>query len=217
MWSVSINRHRADSPFHFSDLLRLQDEWLERLRPSEGSAILFAELAPTVTLGARQIYEEETRSRFQALGDVEVVPGERGGNETWHGPGQWVGFVLTPLQVFTGDSKGVRKSVYQILSSVERVVKLYVKDVHLEEGNRLGLWSDRGKLVSVGIKIRSGYVTSGFSVNCIQKAESFLGINPCGIAESIPDFLFNHGVSPALWESEFLKIPDLILESFSKE
>lgn len=215
MWSVSINRHTPDSPFHFNDLLKLQETWLERLRPTEASALLFAELAPTVTLGARQIHEPETRARFQALGDVEIVPGERGGNETWHGPGQWVGFVLTPLAVFTGDPKGVRRSVYKILENVERVVKSYVPEVHLEDGNRLGLWSSRGKLVSVGIKIRGGYVTSGFALNCIPKAESFLGINPCGIENSIPDFIFTHGLDPAHWDEHFGQIPTQIVESFS--
>ncbi len=215
MWSVSINRHSAESPFTFSDLLRLQAEWLERLRPKQESAILFAEVPPTVTLGARQMYEEETRSRFQALGEVDLIAGERGGNETWHGPGQWVGFILSPLDVFTGDSKGVRKAVYRILESVERVGKRYVPELHLEEGNRLGLWSNRGKIVSVGIKIRGGYVSSGFSLNCIPQKEAFSGINPCGIADSIPDFLFQNSVAPEKWQDEFEKIPSLIVESFS--
>ena len=163
------------------------------------------------------MYEEDTRNRFQALGDVDLVAGERGGNETWHGPGQWVGFVLTPLEFFTGDSKGVRKAVYQILENVERVGKLYVPELHLEDGNRLGLWSARGKIVSVGIKIRSGYVSSGFSLNCIPRKEAFLGINHCGIADSIPDFLFQNSVCPSNWETEFTKLPQLIVESFSKK
>ena len=214
MWSACTNRHQADSPFRFSDLLKLQDEWLEKLRPNQESALLFAELAPTVTLGARQVYDPETRARFQALGDVEIVSGERGGNETWHGPGQWVGFVLTPLEKFTGDAKGVRKSVYKILQNVGRVAKKYVGETHLEDGNRLGLWSNQGKLVSVGIKVRAGYVTSGFAINCIPNPQAFLGINPCGIDQAKPDFLFRESISISEWSQEFMKIPSQITESF---
>lgn len=214
MWSVSTNRHSADHPFHFSDLIATQEEWLAKLRPTESSALLFAEMAPVVTLGARQIHESDARERLQALGDVDLVAGERGGNETWHGPGQWVGFVLTPLHVFTGDAKGVRRAVYKILENVEQVAKLYEPEVHLEDGNRLGLWSDQGKLVSVGIKIRQGYVSSGFALNCIPNPVAFRGINPCGIENSKPDFLFQGRVPNARWEEEFLKIPRLVTESF---
>ncbi len=212
MWSVFTNRHRADHPFRFTDLLSLQTQVLAEIRPAEKSALLFAEVAPTLTLGARQMISEKERARFEML-NLDLVAGERGGNETWHGPGQWVCFVLTPLAEFTGDSRGVRKAVYQILENVRQVAVEYLPEAHLREGPELGLWSNRGKLASVGIKIRDGYVSSGFALNCIQNPLSFSGINPCGIAGSQADFILKNHSHPDL---EFSQIPSRIVSVFEK-
>lgn len=214
MWSVFINRHSEVHPFHFQDLLNLQDSELAKLRPFSASALLFAEVAPVVTVGRRQLQDSAELLRLEALG-VDLVSGERGGNETWHGPGQWIGFVLTPLISFTGDAMGVRKAVYRILGYALEIAKLYEPSAHLREGPELGVWSPRGKLVSVGIKINRGYITSGFSLNCIPSKAAFLGIEPCGIKGAQPDFILGN-LNATEREREFLKLPRLIHEEFSK-
>jgi lipoyl(octanoyl) transferase len=218
MWSVFINRHSPEQPFRFQDLIALQARVLAELRPGGDSALLFAELPPTLTLGARQAGESGVSGRMQGRAGpgVEVVTGERGGNETWHGPGQWVGFVLTPLREFTGDPKGVRRAVHRMLELLLPVVQHYVPDARIEDGSRLGIWSPAGKLASIGIKIRDGYTSSGFALNCIPRPEAFAGIDPCGIAGAVPDFLFSRGIAPEGRESEFEKIPDRIFAVFKK-
>ncbi|NDG84220.1 MAG: hypothetical protein EBX52_04180 [Proteobacteria bacterium] len=202
-------------------MISLQDEVLVKLRPVRGSALLFAELPSTVTLGARQVLSGSPRIgvlKADALRarSVEVVSGERGGNETWHGPGQWVGFVLTPLLEFTGDSKGVRRAVHQILDRVLPVARAYVPEAEIEEGSRLGIWSQQGKLCSVGIKIRDGYTSSGFALNCIPHPDAFFGMDPCGIEGARPDFLFRDRTGGVLLSPEFEKIPELLRDSFEK-
>jgi lipoyl(octanoyl) transferase len=216
MWSVSINRHQPERPFRFGDLLSLQGEVLAKIRPSGGSALLFAELPSTLTLGARQILSNSPRVEALRLRRVEVVSGERGGNETWHGPGQWVGFVLTPLLAFTGDSKGVRRAVHLILESVLPVAKRFIPEARIEEGSRLGIWSDRGKLCSVGIKIRDGYTSSGFALNCIPNPEAFAGIDPCGIRGALPDFIFRDLGDGTQRSREFENVPSWLHSSFEK-
>ncbi len=218
MWSVYIDRHQADRSFRFADLLRRQDEVLSRIRPLHESALVFAELPPTLTLGARQVHQADPArlSEFQELG-IEVVSGERGGNETWHGPGQWVGFVLTSLESFTGDSKGVRLAVFKILDLLLPVVQEFIPEARIEEGARLGIWSNRGKVVSIGIKIREGYTTSGFAINCIPNERAFAGINPCGIAQAKPDFLFRDFSDQSEVEKNFQRIPERILNCFSQK
>jgi lipoyl(octanoyl) transferase len=213
MWSVFIERHRPERPFRFSDLLALQERELSRIRGTKESVLLFAELPPTLTLGARQGEADLERLRARSGPGVDLVPGQRGGNETWHGPGQWVGFVLTSLESFTGDPRGVRAAVMGILERVKRVVEVYRSPVRLEEGERLGLWTDQGKLVSIGIKVREGYTTSGFALNAIPNPSAFAGIDPCGIQGALPDFLFT-GVPEHEWNREFLKLPQLIFEQF---
>jgi lipoyl(octanoyl) transferase len=213
MWSVSINRHSEAQPFRFQDLLALQETTLSKLRTTGGSALLFAELAPVITAGRRQIQDGEARTRLELLG-IDFVSGERGGNETWHGPGQWTCFVLTPLEAFTGDAMGVRKAVHRILRHTLTVTKQFLPESHLREGAELGVWSTKGKLVSVGIKINSGYITSGFAMNCIPSALAFSGISPCGIDQALPDFLLRE-IPQNEREGEFLKLPSLIAEIFS--
>jgi lipoate-protein ligase B len=222
MWSVSINRNLS-----FARLLEIQEEKLLLLKPNQESMLLFAELKPTITLGSRQVHEHAQFERLDAVKllaeqkEIDVIHGERGGNETWHGPGQWVGFVLTPLEKFTGDPKGVRKAVCGILANVKNVVKEYVPEAVTEEGDRMGVWSPNpktgGKIVSVGIKIKGGYITSGFALNCYPHEKSFMGINPCGIAGAAPDFIFQGRVPQEKWAEEFEKIPQKLLESFSSE
>ena len=217
MWSVFIKRHTPEHPFHFSDLISLQGEVLAHVRPSRGSALIFAELPPTVTLGARQLQSNEARIQSLKALQVEVVSGERGGNETWHGPGQWVGFVLTPILEFTGDSKGVRKAVYLILEKVLPVAQQFCPEAEIEEGARLGIWSQSGKLCSVGIKVRDGYTSSGFALNCVPSPAAFLGMDPCGIAGARPDFLFRGISDQEEMEASFGKIPELLHASFRKK
>jgi lipoate-protein ligase B len=198
-------------------LIALQNRVLADLRPVRGSAILFAELPSTITLGARQALDPSLLQWIPSLKlrGIEIETGERGGNETWHGPGQWVGFVLTPLQEFTGDSKGVRLAVHQTLELLMPTVRTYVPDAKIEEGSRLGIWSEEGKLASIGIKIRDGYTSSGFALNCIPNPDAFPGIHPCGIPDAKPDFLFRQSVDAESWSKEFLKIPDRIAGDFS--
>lgn len=216
MWSVCINRNIT-----FAQLLEIQEENLLWLKPKQESMLLFAELKPTITLGSRQVHENSQFDRLNSVKDlahregIDVIHGERGGNETWHGPGQWVGFVISPLEKFTGDSKGVRKAVCGILKNVLKVVKQYEPSAIMEEDDRMGIWSSRGKIVSVGIKIRGGYITSGFALNCFPHSTSFMGINPCGIQGASADFIFMNRVPEEQWKSEFEKIPQLITESFN--
>jgi len=217
-WEVSINRNIS-----FARLLEIQEEGLNRLKPENGSLLIFAELKSTITLGSRQIHENAQFSHLNqvkeiaAREDIDIHHGERGGNETWHGPGQWVGFVVTPLVKFTGDPRGVRKAVCGILKRVHQVVKEYEPNAVVEEDDRMGIWSKRGKIVSVGIKIRSGYITSGFALNCFPHQTSFMGINPCGIAGAAPDFILSRNFPRDQWDAEFEKIPAKILKAFEED
>lgn len=215
MWYVSTNRHTPEHPFHFQDLLELQARTLAELRARGGSVLLLAELPPTLTLGARQLRDPDVLASFRRrIQAVDLMPGERGGNETWHGPGQWVGFVLTRLESFTGDSKGVRRAVHRILELLLPVAQRYVPGARIEEGARLGIWSDRGKLASIGIKIRDGYTSSGFALNCTPRPEAFLGVDPCGIAGASPDFLFRESIRPEEQDREFERVAVFLGESF---
>lgn len=223
MWCVYTRRSTPEHPFSFADLIQLQDQILSELKIlplHRQKAMIFAEVSSTVTLGARQVHDEAQRAHLDRLAEtlkrrgVELHSGERGGKETWHGPGQWVGFVLTPLESFTGDARGVRKAVYQILENVREAILPIESQAKIEDDDRLGIWSQTGKLVSIGIKIRDGFISSGFALNCIPHETSFFGIDPCGLAQAKPDFLFKNRVNEERFEDEFRRMPSRLIEVF---
>jgi lipoate-protein ligase B len=223
MWCVYIRRSTPEHSFSFSDLITLQDEVLAELKSqplSRQKAIIFAEVNPVVTLGARQVHAAEERAHIEVLRDmlkangVELDDGARGGKETWHGPGQWIGFVVTPLQEYTGEPRAVRKAVYQILESVKGTVLEFEPQAKIEDDARLGIWSNQGKLVSIGIKVKEGFITSGFALNCVPYSKSFFGINPCGLSDAKPDFLFKNRIDPAVYEEAFSRIPSRLISFF---
>lgn len=217
MWSVFIKRTEKFAPYTFSDLLKDQEEWFstrENWFPSKGHGVLLlSELDPVITLGTRQLNDTQ---KFEGL-SIKWAPGDRGGNETWHGLGQWVGFVITPLEQFTGDSKGVRKSVYKILNLLLPLVQEYLPDAKILEGEELGIWTPRGKVVSVGIKVRRGWMNSGFSVNVFATPESFLGINPCGVKGAAPDYLLSAVRDFESQQSGFIQVGEKISKIFESQ
>ncbi len=208
-WSVFINRTTPQAPFTFQDLQNLQDSVLEQLQSQGGQALLFAEVEPVVTLGQRQVAWEQIPDSVRQLDaqkTIQVVAGNRGGNETWHGPGQWVCFVLAELVHWVGDSRGVRKAIDQTLGRILPVIQEDIPEAVIEQDDRLGIWSPSGKIVSIGIKVQKGWLKSGFSVNVFRTPHSFFGINPCGL-NAQPDFLLKKFSDFTELESRFVQIP----------
>lgn len=191
MWYVYTKRTQTQKPYAFEDLVQDQEYWFQNRAewyPQKAQGVLLlAELEPVVTLGTRLIHQSK---KFDDL-KLHWVAGNRGGNETWHGPGQWVGFVITPLDSFVKDSKGVRKSVYKILDLLLPLIREYKDDAEIRDGDALGIWSKKGKLVSVGIKVRQGWINSGFALNVYETPHSFKGIFPCGLQGAKADFIFS--------------------------
>ena len=68
--------------------------------------------------------------------------------------------------------------------------------------------------MSVGIKIKEGYVTSGFALNCIPSPQAFLGMDPCGIQGALPDFIFRESIPKEKWNEEFERIPKKVGATF---
>gem|GEM_PF-4779765 len=145
-------------------------------------AILLSELAPVVTLGRRTPSSELLVNR-PALkrGGIDILDVDRGGLATWHGPGQWVAFVVDSLERLTGDARGVRRAVDGLLDSALAVSRRHGIEAAKREGAELGLWTSRGKLASVGVQISGGVLLHGIALNCFRTPTSFAGIRPCGL------------------------------------
>lgn len=161
-----------------------------------GFALLF-ECAPTVTLG-RRLQDPELRKahllwsqeEFARQG-VAVQQIQRGGFATYHGPGQWVLFLVDRLDRLTGDRRGVRKAVTGLLDGTREFAQSLLphEEVMTCIGGELGVWSPRGKLAALGIEIEAGVLLHGMALNFYRAGEAFPGIRPCGLDTPPADLL----------------------------
>ena len=141
--------------------------------PETPDEIWFLEHPPVFTLGMNSKPEH-----LLAPGDIPVVQIDRGGQVTYHGPGQ---LVVYPLVDLRRSGLGVR----DLVTALERSVIDYVAQLGVTAECRRsapGVYVDEKKLASVGIRIRRGSSYHGIALNVSLDIEPFTRINPCGYA-----------------------------------
>jgi lipoyl(octanoyl) transferase len=111
-----------------------------------------------------------------APGDIPVIQVDRGGQVTYHGPGQIVAYPLIDIGRL---ELGVRKLVTGIEQAIIDVLRSYGVDAQLLEGAP-GVYVDGVKIASLGLRIRKGKSFHGLSFNINMDLEPFQRINPCG-------------------------------------
>jgi lipoate-protein ligase B len=143
--------------------------------------ILVLEHPPVYTLGRRGGLENLCVSRAKlAQEGIDVVQIERGGDITYHGPGQLVAYPLL-------DIRRARLSVMDLVASLEEVMINTASVFGVEAGrnplNR-GVWIDRAKLGSIGIAVRKDITFHGMALNINLDLTHFSWINPCGLKDT---------------------------------
>ena len=139
--------------------------------PDTPDEIWFLEHPPVFTLGMNA-----SRDHVIAPGDIPVVQIDRGGQVTYHGPGQ---LVVYPLVDLRRAGLGVR----DIVTALERSVIDYAAELGIVAECRKkapGVYVDGQKLASVGIRVRRGASYHGIAINISADLEPFRRINPCG-------------------------------------
>lgn len=111
-----------------------------------------------------------------APGNIPVVQVDRGGQVTYHGPGQIVAYPLIDISRL---GMGVRTLVKAIEQAIIEVLRIYGVDAQLLEGAP-GVYIDGVKIASLGLRIRKGRSFHGLSFNINMDLEPFQRINPCG-------------------------------------
>jgi len=141
--------------------------------PETPDEIWLLEHPPVFTLGMNA-----SRDHVLAPGDIPVVQIDRGGQVTYHGPGQ---LVVYPLIDLRRAGLGVR----DIVTALERSVIDCVAELGIQAERRKsapGVYVDGRKLASVGIRVRRGASYHGIALNVSVDLEPFRRINPCGYA-----------------------------------
>jgi len=141
--------------------------------PSTPDEIWFLEHPPVFTLGMNARPEH-----LLAPGDIPVVNIDRGGQVTYHGPGQ---LVVYPLLDLSRLKLGVR----DLVIAIERAIADTVAEWGIAAAGRRdapGVYVDGRKLASIGLRIRRGRSYHGLALNVAMDLEPFRRINPCGYA-----------------------------------
>ena len=146
----------------------------------EEDVLLLLEHPPVVTLGrtAKEVHLVVAPERMQARG-VEVFEVERGGDVTFHGPGQLVGYPIFDL-------KRHRRDLHWYLRQVEEalIVSLAEFDIPAERNSGYtGVWTRGRKIASIGVHARDWVTWHGFALNVMTDLSFFDLIIPCGIPD----------------------------------
>ncbi len=151
------------SDYSYEDALRLQGV----LNGENYHGILMVETPDTITLGRGSELKNElsVAPEFLREREVNLLSTDRGGEAMWHGSGQLLGFPIVNLKKLYGDPRAVKRFTDELLLGLAHACAvLGVKNVETRPDSS-GLWTKKGKLASVGISVKDGFIFHGFSLN----------------------------------------------------
>lgn len=166
----------------YGDALALQTELVKQRRAGEvADTLLLLEHPHVITLGTASQQEHVLASAEQrAARGIELFETGRGGDVTYHGPGQLVGYPILDL-------KPDRCDLHAYLRDLEEVLLRVLADYGLTArrvAGFTGAWVGGRKVAAIGVRVSSGWITShGFALNVNTDLSFFDAIVPCGIRD----------------------------------
>lgn len=157
----------------YRDALEFQREMhAKRLSGDIPDTLILLEHPPVYTFG-----KNSDHSNLLDPKDAEVIQSDRGGDITWHGPGQLVGYPIINLEDH-------RKSVSWYMRNLEAVIIRTLQDFEIE-GDRIkgmtGVWVGNQKICAMGVRLSRWVTMHGFALNVRPNMSYFDGMIPCGI------------------------------------
>ncbi len=144
---------------------------------------------PVFTLG-----QAADKGHLLAPGDIPVVQTDRGGQVTYHGPGQLVIYVMVDVK---RNRLGPRALVSALETSLVQLLSGYGISAQTRR-QAPGVYVDEKKIASLGLRIRRGYSFHGLSLNVDMDLEPFTRINPCGYEGLEVTQVANFGVTDSI-------------------
>lgn len=181
-------RAEQDVPLQILDLgmLEYRPAWelqqrivARRTRGETGDTVVMVEHAPVYTLGRRASAGNVLLDGEQlSEAGIDVIEVDRGGDVTYHGPGQLVVYPIVML--------AAQRQVVDFVRALEEIAIAALLRLGVEGRRREGLtgvWVGREKIVAIGVRVGAGGVTShGLAINVAPDLQHFGGIVPCGLA-----------------------------------
>lgn len=162
----------------FSDAYERQNELVSRISADHAPETVFLLEHPHVyTTGRRGLDENLISARDLSGKPVEVVRINRGGDVTYHGPGQ---LIVYPLLDLRRRRRDLNHYLRCLETCVIRTADHFGVHSYQKEG-LTGVWTDQGKLASIGVGVRHWITMHGLALNVSTDLDYFRLINPCGI------------------------------------
>jgi lipoyl(octanoyl) transferase len=148
----------------------------------ENDTLLLLEHPPVLTMGKRGINENIMLSpEYLKKQGIDVIEIERGGDVTYHGPGQLVGYPLLNLTQYGQDLHLFVDRLEEIF--VRLLAQDYGIEANREKGKYTGVYVGQDKLTAIGIAVKKWVSYHGFACNVSTNLEHFNWIVPCGLAD----------------------------------
>jgi len=196
--------------------LELQRELVRSRRNGEiPDQLLLLEHPHVITLGTAAtldhvLVDEEER---RLLG-IEIFEAGRGGDVTYHGPGQLVGYPILDL-------KPDRCDLHRYVRDLEEVLIRLIAGYGIVAGRKPGLtgvWIGEEKVAAIGVRVSSGWITShGFALNVNTDLAYFDAIVPCGIRTHGVTALFRHVAEPVTTQEVASRVVAYFEEVFERK
>ncbi|UTW54285.1 lipoyl(octanoyl) transferase LipB [Kordiimonas sp. SCSIO 12610] len=177
---TSVEWKISDELISYPDALEFMEERVRAIRTGEANELVWLlEHPPLYTAG--------TSAKPSDLVDPDRFPvydAGRGGEYTYHGPGQRVVYFLLDLKK---RGKDIRKFVYNLEEVIIQTLETFGVQSERKQG-RVGVWVDRPdgseeKIAAIGVRVRQWVTYHGIAINVEPDLEHFQGIVPCGISE----------------------------------
>ena len=173
----------------YSDAHILMQEYLKkRINHEIEDTLLLCSHPPVYTIGRQKGSEQSILN----AGEVPCIFVERGGNVTFHGPGQLVGYPIVELPSHKHD-------IHAFLRFIEEFWIQFLQrwDIEAQRDDRnTGVWVEGKKIVAIGVAFRRWVAWHGFALNIDVDLSYYYRINPCGMGSDLVTRLCDHTSVP---------------------
>lgn len=211
VWTLDAH---GGTPLEVIDLGRRSFEEVYELQRARLDARIRGEVPNTLFLVEHDAVV--TRGRRSAEGDtagveVPVVSLERGGEATYHGPGQLVAYAIIELP------EG-RRDLHRYLRDLEGVVMDALDEFGIEAGRSetgTGVWIGSLKVCSVGVAVRRWVTWHGLALNVTTHMDAFQTFRPCGLSPEVMTRVVDHLPGGADVQGLFGRVKDAVARAFA--
>jgi len=168
-------------PIYYGEAYRIQKRlWTQKAQGQAADTLLVLEHPPTFTIGKFGKLENVLASRTKLAREaISLFFTDRGGDVTYHGPGQLVAYPIIDL-------RNRKKDVRQCVRDLEEVVIRTLSDFSIEahrDGGHAGVWVNGEEIAAIGLSIKRWITMHGIALNVNPDLEHFSLINPCGFSD----------------------------------